>query len=94
MTNGYNYNRRLRSDYHEMRVQMEDGIAEIYEEELNFWGDERLVDFIAPVIDKAGCMPVFTDDEKYISQDCRHLTKAGAQYYAKILPLRRYLKFD
>ena len=94
LTNGYNYNRRLRSDYHEMRVQMEDGIAEIYEEELHFWGDERLVDFIAPVIDKAGCMPVFTDDEKYISQDCRHLTKAGAQYYAKILPLRRYLKFD
>ena len=28
---------------------------------------------------------VFTPDKKYISQDCRHLTKAGAKWYASVL---------
>lgn len=28
---------------------------------------------------------VFTDDHKLISQDCRHLTKAGARWYVKVL---------
>ena len=94
LSNGYNYNRRFRSDYYAVRAQMEDGIVDIYKEECLYWGEKRLVDFIAPVIDEDGKMPVFTDSRKYISQDCRHLTKAGAQYYAKILPLRQYLKLD
>ena len=34
---------------------------------------------------------VFTDDGMFISQDCRHLTEAGAKYYAKILELSLFL---
>lgn len=39
-----------------------------------------------------GRMPVFSDDGRFISQDCRHLTKAGAQYYAKLMDWNRFLE--
>lgn len=45
----------------------------------------RYIDYISPVIDDKGCVPVFTPSGKFISQDCRHLTRAGAQFYAKLL---------
>lgn len=32
-----------------------------------------------------GSIPIFTDDNMFISQDCRHLTEAGAKYYAKLV---------
>ena len=35
---------------------------------------------------------VFTDDGKFISSDCRHLTKAGAIFYAHKIPLAQYLE--
>ena len=34
---------------------------------------------------------VFTPDNKFISQDCRHLTPAGAKWYASILKLDRFV---
>lgn len=86
-SNGYNYNRRFRSDYYNLRVEMVPGVKEEYLEEKNFWGEGRMVDFIAPVVDDNWKMPVFTDTHKYISQDCGHLTKNGAAYYAKIFNL-------
>ena len=35
---------------------------------------------------------VFTDDRKYISQDCYHLTKAGARWYARQIDFDIYFK--
>ena len=32
-----------------------------------------------------GNIRVFTPNNKFISQDCRHLTKHGAIYYASII---------
>jgi hypothetical protein len=29
-------------------------------------------------------VPVFTPSRKFISEDCRHLTRAGAQYFAQL----------
>lgn len=37
------------------------------------------------VLRQNGTVQVFTDDGRFISQDCRHLTRAGAQYYAKLM---------
>ena len=45
------------------------------------------LDMMLPVMIDDKHVKVFTDDGKFISQDCRHLTQAGAQYYAKILEL-------
>ena len=90
-SNGYNYNRRFGADYYDLRVEMVSGTKEEYLAEKSFWGEGRMVDFIAPVVDNDWKMPVFTDTHKYISQDCGHLTKNGAVYYAKIFNLRKLL---
>lgn len=62
-----------------------------YQEELRLCG-ERYVDFIKPVLQQDGRVRVFTDTGKFISQDCRHLTEAGAQYYARILDFDRIFR--
>ncbi len=46
---------------------------------------EKYIDLISPIIDKNETVPIFTTDCKFISQDCRHLTKAGAAYFASII---------
>ena len=38
-----------------------------------------------------GTVPVFSDQHKFISQDCRHLTRGGAQYYAGLLDLEQLM---
>ena len=48
------------------------------------WAD-KYIDLMAMVDDKDGAMPVFTPDCKFISQDCKHFTKAGAAYYASLI---------
>lgn len=48
------------------------------------WG-EKYIDMVSPVAVGNDCVKVFSDKGKIISQDCRHLTKGGAQYYAKLL---------
>lgn len=39
-----------------------------------------------------GKVRVFSDDGQYISQDCAHLTRARAQYYAKMIDWNNFLK--
>lgn len=48
------------------------------------WG-HKYIDMISPVLDANNEVPVFTPNCMFISQDCRHFTKAGAQYYAALL---------
>lgn len=46
---------------------------------------DHYIDMIQPLLVQYNQIRVFTDDGYFISQDCRHLTKHGAQYYAKLL---------
>ena len=32
-----------------------------------------------------GSIRVFSDENKFISQDCIHLTQGGARYYAQVI---------
>ena len=48
------------------------------------WG-EYYIDMITPVLAENGQVSVFTPSGKFISQDCHHLTQAGAVYYADII---------
>lgn len=49
------------------------------------WHGERYIDLLEPVMDAKGWVRIFTPSGKFISQDCRHLTRAGAKYYAELL---------
>ena len=52
------------------------------------WND-NYIDLISPAMVDSVHVRVFTPEHKYISQDCRHLTRAGAKWYAKNLRLDR-----
>lgn len=54
------------------------------------WGDSY-IDLIEPAMVDSIHIRVFTPEHKYISQDCRHLTPAGAKWYASVLDLDRIL---
>ncbi len=86
----YNYSGK---DFCAQRTHLEDGYWESNEQLKKEWG-AKYIDLIAPVIDSTGEMPVFTDDCKFISQDCRHFTKGGAVFYSKMLSQKLDLIFE
>ena len=63
---------------------IEPGYKELNAEWKEQWG-ENYIDLLTPSLVDDLHVRVFTDDKRYISQDCRHLTQAGAQWYAKKL---------
>lgn len=84
-SNGIIYINRNHEDYFEQRVVMPDDMILHNNALRGIYGD-HYIDMITPLLD-GDELSVFTDDGYYISQDCRHLTKQGAQYYARILDL-------
>lgn len=82
--NGIFYNRRGDNNYCAQRVNIRQLALKINEDFKAQWGN-RYIDLIGMVIDGKGKVPVFTDSCKFISQDTRHLTRAGAIYYARLL---------
>jgi hypothetical protein len=68
---------------------MEKGYDERNEQDKALYTD--YIDLIEKVRQTDGTVRVFSDDGRFISQDCRHLTQAGAQFYANRLHLEQYL---
>ena len=91
-TNGNEYQYRNSPNYFKMRAAMAPDYLEEYKKEKAIWG-ENLIDFVAPVADENYNVKIFTPDHKFISQDCRHLTRAGAKFYASILDIKRLIRF-
>lgn len=89
--NGQVYRHRFENNYHQLTVEMENGYAEKNEKLRTAYSD-IYIDLIALVQKADGRMPVFSEDGKFISQDCRHLTKAGAYYYMKLIDWDRFLE--
>lgn len=89
--NGQIYRHRFDENYHQLTMDMEDGYA-IKNNYLKTIYSDCFIDMIGLVQKKNGKIPVFTEDGRFISQDCRHLTKAGAQYYASLIDLKSFLK--
>lgn len=81
-SNGIVYARRRSSDYRNTTVGMESGIRERNEEWSKQWGT-NYINFVEMATMDGGKVRVFTEEGKFISQDCRHLTKEGAQWYGK-----------
>lgn len=80
---GIFYNRRG-AGYFKQRVLPDGGFISANLQAKQFFG-ERYIDLMEPVMDTEGRVQVFTPSGKFISQDCRHLTRAGARYYAQLL---------
>jgi peptidoglycan/LPS O-acetylase OafA/YrhL len=74
----YNY---LGEDRHEQRTFMQKGQLELEQKLKTLWQD-RYVSYVEKIIDDDFKVPVFTPSREFISQDCRHLTKAGAEFFA------------
>lgn len=82
--NGRNYAHRLSPDFHKMSNPIVPGYIELNNEWKDEWG-ENYIDFITPVLNEDGSVNVFTPDNKYIAQDCKHFTQPGAKWYASII---------
>lgn len=78
------YQRRFDEDYLQQTAKVPDDIYKLYVTEKEMWG-EYYIDMITPVLAENGQVSVFTPSGKFISQDCHHLTQAGAVYYADII---------
>lgn len=75
----YNYSGK---DYCFQRTELESGYLRRNQKLKKEWG-LRYIDLIGLVINNKKTVPIFTEDCKFISQDCRHLTKSGAVYFAR-----------
>ncbi|MBQ0027451.1 MAG: acyltransferase [Lachnospiraceae bacterium] len=77
---------RFSADYYNQTGLPEEINISKNERMKEFWG-ENYIDLMQAVSTDDGHVRVFTDDNCFISYDCKHLTKAGTSYYAKILDL-------
>lgn len=89
--NGIIYKNRNSADYFAQVAAIEPGYKELNAEWKQQWGD-NYIDLLTPSLVDNQHVRVFTDDNRFISQDCRHLTQAGAQWYAKILDWDRIFR--
>lgn len=85
-SNGIIYSHRNEPDYFRQSITLDDMYVERNEREKAEYQD-HFIDMIGAVQLEDGTIPVFTPDGRFISQDCRHLTHAGAQYYTQVLDL-------
>ena len=92
-SNSYIYAHRNSIDYDSTTAVVEKRFLEANEKYKLEWGD-LYVDFIEPAMVSDNQIRVFTDTKKFIARDCRHLTRAGAEWYAKVLPISKYLTID
>lgn len=81
-SNGFFYNNGG-GNYYLQRTPMEHGTLDFNEVLRKEWRG-RFLDYVEKVIDANLTVPVFTPSRQFISQDCRHLTKAGAQYFSQL----------
>lgn len=82
-SNGLQYNQPRDKNYCLQRPLPESAVVLANESMRDLAGD-RYIDLLGRVTDSAGTVPVFTPNCKFISQDTRHLTRAGATYFAEL----------
>ena len=83
--NGVIYNRRKAANYLEQTMAINPNFYLVNEEWKQAWGEGAYIDLLKLSEADNGEIRVFTDDKKLISQDCRHLTQAGAKWFAETI---------
>ncbi len=84
--NGIIYNNRGKEGYYDQSIILDESYLSRNEHDIKTYGN-HLIDLIGIIQNDDGSIPVFTPDGRFISQDCVHLTHAGAQYYAELFDL-------
>jgi hypothetical protein len=84
ISNGVFFKNRNKPNYFSQRTYMAKGYIHENDSMKMQWTN-HYIDLIGKVIDRQGKVPVFTPDCKFISEDCRHLTRSGAIYYNRLL---------
>ena len=85
------YNKRYTSTYFVRCVKESIYSSNINRAEKQLFANE-FIDMMAPIMKKDGSIRLFTDENKLITQDGVHLTKAGAKLYAEKLNVWQYLE--
>lgn len=80
-SNGIIYSKRASKNYFDSQVTLEVGLIESNREFSEIYKD-RYINLLECVLVTESSVRVFTDDGKFISQDCRHLTQNGAKFFA------------
>lgn len=90
-SNGAIYFNRFKDWYFEQKILLNTKYQELNYELSLEWGDNyiNLIDYVK---NEDNTINVFSDDNKLISQDCHHLTKEGAKYYARIIDFKKIIK--
>ena len=88
--NGQVYRHRNKSYYFDMTNKMMANF-EAKNNILKAKYQDNFIDLISLVMQPNGEVRLFTDNNKFISQDCRHLTQDGAKYFAKLIHWDKYL---
>lgn len=83
-SNGIIYAHRKSKTYYEQVVDLPKELIEQNRYNSELWG-EHYIDMLYLLQNDDGAIRVFTNNGKLISQDCKHLTQAGAEYYSSIL---------
>ena len=86
VSNGMFYSRRFGERYWEQRQTIPESVRADIAKESELYGS-RFIDIMRAFSADGKTVPVFTDDHKIISQDCKHLTKGGASFAARRLDL-------
>lgn len=92
-SNGIIYAKRNKDDYFSQTVAVERQLLD-YNSKLQKEFGSHYIDLLVPITQASGEVSVFTDNCKYISQDCQHLTREGARYYARIIPFSQFFDDD
>jgi len=88
--NGLLYNQKRNQNNCDLRANVSDYALNENQELKEEWGD-RYIDLLSYVMDTTNKVPVFTQNCEFISQDTRHFTRSGAEFFAGKVNLAQYL---
>lgn len=84
ISNGAIYWNHNKPWYFEQTVPVNEKVLEVNREWQQQWGD-YFIDLMQLAMVNSEQVRVFSPEHKFISPDCEHLVKGGAQYYASVL---------
>ena len=91
--NGKIYQHRFEKEYLKQTVAINPNFYVLNEEWRRTWGTDYYIDFLKLSSMSDGRTRVFTEDGKFISMDCRHLTQEGARWFAKEIDWKQIFDF-
>lgn len=90
-SNGIIYKNRHRSDYFQQTIQINPSFITMNEQMKKEWKD-KYVDLLGLSTAGKNKVVVFSQDNKFISQDTRHLSKGGAEYFANKIDFKKIFR--